>query len=300
MDKTLIVMAAGMGSRYGGLKQLDVIGPSGETIIDYSVYDAVRAGFTKVVFVLRQDILDEFKQRIASRFESRVAVECVIQDLHDIPEGFTVPEERSKPWGTGHAMLSAADAVAEPYLIINADDFYGADAFAKAAAYLDNSNPEELEAGLVGFRLKNTLSEHGTVARGVCRADDKGILLDVEEILEIRRDEQGFYSSANREGLADEDLVSMNMWLFTPAVMDRARSYFIEFLKEKGNEMKSEFYIPLIVNTMIEREKTPVRLLETDSRWFGVTYKEDKPAVQAAVGELIGQGQYPSSLWEEA
>ena len=297
MDKTLIVMAAGMGTRYGGLKQLDVIGPSGETIIDYSVYDAVRAGFNKVVFVLRRDILDEFKQRIASRFENKVTVECVIQDLHDLPDGFKVPDGRSKPWGTGQAMLSSADVVNEPYLIINADDFYGADAFAKAAAYLDGCDPCALEAALVGFRLKNTLSENGSVARGVCRADDEGILLDVEEILEISRNEQGVYSAANREGLADEDLVSMNMWLFTPAVMDRARTYFSEFLKEKGTEMKSEFYIPLIVNTMIERENTRVKVLDTDSRWFGVTYKEDKPAVEAAVADLIARKQYPGSLW---
>ncbi len=300
MEKTLIVMAAGMGSRYGGLKQLDIIGPSGETIIDYSVYDAIRAGFTKIIFVLRRDIEEEFRQRVGSRFEDRVKVVYVFQELEDLPGEFSVPEGRTKPWGTGQAMLSAADAVTEPYLIINADDFYGADAFGRAAAYLDGCHPEELEAGLVGFRLKNTLSEHGTVARGVCRADDRGVLLDVEEILEIRRDEEGRYSSANRDGLADDDLVSMNMWLFTPEVMDYARSCFTAFLKEKGSELKSEFYIPLIVNTMIEREGVPVQLLETESRWFGVTYREDKPAVEAELAALIEQGCYPRSLWDSS
>lgn len=298
MKKTLVIMAAGMGSRYGGLKQLDVIGPSGETILDYSVYDALKAGFSKVVFILRKEIEQEFRDKVVSRFAHKVDVRCVLQSLDDLPEGFSVPEGRTKPWGTGQAMLCAKDVVDEPFLIINADDFYGADAFQQASAYLDSMNPGELAAGLVGFYLKNTLSENGSVARGICQADGQGILVDVEEVLEIQQNKDGTISSKNRKGLSPEDLVSMNMWAFSPEVFAYTQERFHHFLKESGKEEKSEFFIPLVVNAMIHEKGTSVKVLETTSRWFGVTYKEDKPAVMASLRELIDKNIYPESLWD--
>lgn len=297
MEKTLVIMAAGMGSRYGGLKQLDIIGPSGETIMDYSVHDALRAGFSKVVFILRKEIEQEFQDKVVSRFSHAVDVRCVLQSLDDLPEGFSVPEGRTKPWGTGHAMLSARKEVKEPFLIINADDFYGADSFRQAASYLDRISPDELLGALVGFSLKNTLSENGSVARGICQADGKGLLLDVEEVLEIQRKADGFISAKNRAALSPEDLVSMNMWAFSPGIFSYTEECFYNFLKAKGQEEKSEFFIPLVVNSMIHEKGAPVTVLETSARWFGVTYKEDKPAVMDALKKLIDEKVYPESLW---
>ncbi len=293
-------MAAGMGSRYGGLKQLDIIGPSGETIIDYSVYDAIRTGFNKIVFIIRKDIEEEFRSKIGGRFSDKVQVEYALQELDNLPAGFSAPPERQKPWGTGHAMLCAAPFVNENFLIINADDFYGRDAFSRAADYLDSINEGRMEAGLVGFYLKNTLSENGTVARGICESDSSGNLTGVEETLEIHRSEDGEYSCQSGRELKDGDLVSMNMWCFSPAVFNYALNYFTEFLNERAQEEKSEFFIPLVVNTLIEREKTPVRVLDTDSIWFGVTYKEDKEAVSAAVRSMIDRKEYPEDLWKGA
>lgn len=297
MDKTVVIMAAGMGTRYGGLKQLDQIGPAGETIIDYSVYDALRAGFTKVVFIIRKDIEAPFKEQIGSKFAHKVDVRYVFQELSDIPAGFTPPEERTKPWGTGHAMLTAAPVVSEPFIVINADDFYGADAFKKAADYLDGVRPGELKAALVGFLLKNTLSDHGSVARGVCSANGDGLLDDVEEILGIHRNEEGILVADNREGLKDDDIVSMNMWAFSPAIFDHTLAYFKRFLTEKREDPKAEFYIPLVVNTLIQEKNLGVKVLETGSEWYGVTYREDKPEVEASVGRYVEEGLYPSDLW---
>ncbi|OQY34380.1 MAG: nucleotidyltransferase [Spirochaetaceae bacterium 4572_59] len=296
MNKTVLIMAAGMGSRYGGLKQLDHIGPGGETIIDYAVFDAVRAGFNKIVFIIRKDIEEEFRRVIGSRLSDKVAVEYVFQELNDLPEGFNVPQERSKPWGTGHAMLCAEKVVKEPFIVINADDFYGFDAFKKAADFLDRITSSKLEAALVGYYLKNTLSNHGSVARGVCSADKEGNLIDVEEILEIHRNPQGKIQASNREGLDDNNLVSMNLWAFSPEVFQFSQQYFINFLEKHRDETKSEFYIPLIVNTLIQEEKLPVKVLETDAAWFGVTYKEDKADVIAKIKALIEGGQYPEKL----
>ena len=297
MDKTVLIMAAGMGSRYGGLKQLDHIGPNGETIIDYSVFDALRAGFNKIVFIIRKDIEEEFKRVIGSGFSDRITVEYALQELSNIPEKFSVPGGRSKPWGTGHAMLCARDLIHEPFTVINADDFYGYNAFLKAASYLDGINPSELNAALVGFQLKNTLSENGSVARGICTADDSGNLLDIEEILEIHRRDDGKLISANREGLQEDDLVSMNMWAFSPEIFNSTRKYFISFLEKHSNEPKSEFYIPLVVNSLIQEEKLAVKVLKTDTAWFGVTYKEDKPEVIKKINKLIRDKQYPLQLW---
>ncbi|HAK45853.1 MAG TPA: hypothetical protein DCO79_08045 [Spirochaeta sp.] len=297
MNKTLVIMAAGMGSRYGGLKQLDSVGPSNETIIDYSVYDAVRAGFTKAVFVIRKEIAEAFKESVGSKFSERIDVKYVYQELSFIPDGSSLPQNRTKPWGTGHAMLSSASEISEPFLIINADDFYGADAFKKAAKYLDGMNPDITDAALVGFLLKNTLSGHGSVARGICDANDCGILTGVEEILGIKKIESGRITAENREGLRDDDIVSMNMWAFSPRVLDFATSYFREFLAEHGNKLKSEFFIPIIVNRLIREENLSVRLLETTSVWHGVTYREDKPEVEMGIKGYIDDGLYPENLW---
>ena len=297
MDKTLIILAAGMGTRYGGLKQLDRVGPSGESIIDYSVYDALRAGFNKAVIVIRKDIEEPFKRQIGEKFADRMQVDYVFQNLTDIPQGFTLPAERTKPWGTGHAMLTAGPAVSEPFIIINADDFYGFTAFAKAAEYLNGLNPKELKAALVGFRLKNTLSPHGSVARGVCRVNQGGTLEHVEEVLGIRRDKTGKLISHNRRGLRDNDLVSMNMWAFTPAVFDYTLTYFKRFLHEQRDDSKGEFYIPLAVNNLIQEEALGVKALETDSQWYGVTYREDKVEVEAAISRYVCEGLYPDKLW---
>ncbi len=298
MDKTVVIMAAGMGSRYGGLKQLDQVGPSGETIIDYSVYDAIQAGFTKIVFIIREDFADVFKQKIGSMFEGRITVEYVYQKLSDIPEGFSVPEERSKPWGTGHAMLTAAPVTSDPFIIINADDFYGRDSFIKTAEYLDKAEAGEMSAALCGFYLKNTLSVNGTVSRGVCSTNENSKLVDVEETHGICRADDGGIISDKMSDLSDNTIVSMNMWAFSPTIFKYAEEYFKRFLKNHGTELKSEFYIPLIVNTLITEESLEVSVLETDSEWHGVTYKEDKPEIVAAIGKMVEAGIYPSSLWE--
>lgn len=297
MDKSVVIMAAGMGSRYGGLKQLDQIGPSGETIIEYSVYDAIRAGFNKVVFIIRKDIEEPFKAQIGSKFVEDVQVEYVFQELEDIPEGFSVPTERAKPWGTGHAMLTALPVVSEPFIVINADDFYGADAFLKAADYLDQVKPGELGAALIGFFLKNTLSDHGTVSRGICTASAEGTLIDVVETHGIHKNSDGIVLADDREGLSKDDVVSMNMWAFSPSIFDWTLKYFKRFLTEKGTELKSEFYIPLIVNTLIQEEALGVQVLETASEWFGVTYQEDKPEVVTQVATYVEKGLYPTNLW---
>ncbi len=298
MDKTVVIMAAGMGSRYGGLKQLDQVGPSGETIIDYSVFDAIRAGFSKVVFIIRRDIEEPFKEQIGARYTGRVRVEYVFQELSDIPAGFSVPEGRTKPWGTAHAMLTAASSVREPFIIINADDFYGKDAFARAAEYLDRVDPKQLNAALVGFLLKNTLSDHGTVSRGVCAADENGVLVDVEENHGIERNEDGIMISDTRDSLGEDTIVSMNMWAFTPPVFEYARRSFIRFLKESGTRSDSEIYIPMVVNELIQAESLQVKVLETSAEWFGVTYRDDKPAVVAAIEGLVAEGSYPKALWD--
>jgi len=299
LKKTLVIMAAGMGTRYGGLKQLDPIGPFGETIIDYSVYDALRAGFSKVVFIIRKDIEKAFKEQIGQKFSDMIAVSYAFQSLSDIPDSFSVPGNRSKPWGTGHALLSAAEVVNDPFIVINADDFYGADAFRKASEYLDSIDPLQMKAALVGFLLKNTLSEHGSVARGICKANDKGSLDDVEEILGIKRNSSGKLISENRENLHDDDIVSMNMWAFSPVIFDFTATVFSNFLEGNIQNPTAEFYIPIIVNSLINDEGLNVTLLETESLWYGVTYREDKPLIVSSIKNLTDKGLYPLSLWEQ-
>ncbi len=301
MKPTLLVLAAGMGSRYGGLKQLDPVGPSGEAIIDYSIYDAIRAGFGKIVFVIRRDIEDAFKTSIGSKYAGLIKVEYAFQELNDLPDGFTVPEGRVKPWGTGHAILSAASVISEPFAVINADDFYGADSYCKLAAYLETARDGDYaDYCMVGFYLKNTLSEHGSVSRGVCSEDSAGNLTTAEELTKISLTSDGI-ANANEDGsirkLTGSELVSMNMWGFTPSLFDNLRRLFVEFLQAHGSEEKSEFYIPFAVNSMIEDGIAKVKIIETPASWFGITYREDKPAVVSGIAAKVSAGEYPEKLF---
>lgn len=291
-----------MGSRYGGLKQLDAMGPNGETVLDYSVYDAIRAGFGKVVFVIRRDFEAQFRDSVAAKFKDKINVELAFQDLDDLPEGFEVPAAREKPWGTAHAVRAARDVVNEPYGMINADDFYGADAYEKLARFLRTAKDgEKASFCMVGFQLKNTLSDFGSVARGVCKSDENGKLVSVNEMTKIVRKPNGAENLENESApvkLSGDELVSMNMWGFTPSFNQFVEEQFVEFLKEQGNEMKSECYVPLVVDNLIKLGVAEVDVLKTKSTWFGVTYQEDKPHVIASIQQLIAAGRYPENLWE--
>ncbi len=300
MKPTLLIMAAGMGSRYGGLKQLDGVGPSGETIMDYSVYDALRAGFGKAVFVIGRSFEKEFREKVLSKYENHIRTEVVFQSTEALPEGFTPPAGREKPWGTGHAVLVARNAVREPFAVINADDFYGRDGFRALAEHL--SCAEQLgDYCMVGFRVGNTLSESGSVSRGVCETDGDGFLLSVTERTDIRRLEgRGIlYRNENDEygTLAEDTPVSMNMWGFTPDYFDLSGKLFEEFLRQRGTELKSEFYVPSVVNEAIRTSQARVRVLDTSASWFGVTYAADRPGVVARLRTLVDAGEYPERLW---
>lgn len=281
-----------MGSRYGGLKQVDPVGPSGETLLDYSIYDALRAGFGKVVFIIRHDIEAQFRDVVGKRFEGRVPVDYAFQELDDLPAGFKLPEGRTKPWGTTHAILAATNVVREPFAVLNADDFYGRASFATLAQHLASGSQD---LAMVGFQLKNTLSEHGTVARGVCGVGADGYLTSVEEFTKIEKTAAGA-----REGdrlFTGSELVSMNFWGFQPGVFPGLRERFTEFLRKSGNELKSECYIPATVNELMVAGKARVKMLSSNSPWFGVTYKEDKPRVVESIAKLVHQGEYPAKLW---
>ena len=299
MKPTLIVLAAGMGSRYGGLKQMDPFGPSGETIIDYSLYDAIQAGFGKVIFVIREHFRDDFKNLFGPKLEGQIAVEYVAQELDELPEGYSVPEGREKPWGTSHAVWVTRHVVNEPFAVINADDFYGKSAYQTIADYLRQSQ-EENEYSLVGYRLDHTLSDHGTVNRGVCKVDDNDFLVDVIETLKIEKKDSKI-EYPNPDGstgmLKPDDVVSMNFWGFTPPFFKQTEEYFKMFLDRHGHEMKSEFFIPLIVSYLIDNNIAKVRTLYSDAEWFGVTYREDKPFVVQRLNQLIAKGEYPLNLW---
>lgn len=301
MKPTLVVLAAGMGSRYGGLKQVDPVGPSGEAILDYSVFDAHRAGFGKVVFIIRKDFETEFKERVGSKYEGILPVEYCYQDINDLPSPFTVPAERAKPWGTAHAIRAARDVVKEPFAAINADDFYGRDAFAKLAAFLQRPAAADgkFHFAMVGYKLDLTLSDNGSVARGICKVDG-GKLESVTEMTKLVRVPGG---AENREDesnpvkLTGEERVSMNLWGFTPELFSALESRFPAWLDKNGAELKSEWYIPFVVDELIHEGKADVEVLPTDSNWFGVTYREDKPFVTAEIGKLVAAGEYPQSLF---
>ena len=285
-------MAAGMGSRYGGLKQLDPVGPSGETIIDYSVYDAIRAGFNKVVFIIRKDFEEDFRSKITNKYKDKIRVEFAFQDLNDLPEGFLCPEGRVKPWGTGHAILTASQLIHEPFVAINGDDFYGRESFEIVVDYYQDKNATY---SMVAFQLDKTLSEFGGVTRGLCTV--KNDLLDtVIETGELKRSESGVSSDRDIQ-LDGSEPVSMNVWGFTPDLFDHLRTMFVDFLHKEGDEMKSEYLIPTVINNLIRSGEKDIHVLRTGSKWFGVTYKEDKPFVTEQVQLLVDHGVYPKQLF---
>ena len=291
-DISLLVMAAGMGSRYGGLKQLDAVGPSGETIIDYSVYDAIQAGFNKVVFIIRKDFEDEFRSQITEKYSGKIRVEFAFQDLHDLPDGFTCPEGRKKPWGTGHAILAASGMIHEPFVAINGDDFYGRESFKVVADYYLSGADD---FSMVAFQLDKTLSTFGGVTRGLCTVKE-GKLDTVIETGELQRAEHGVTSDRNIK-LDGSEPVSMNVWGFTPVVFKYLRDMFVEFLHDEGNKLKSEYLIPSVVNELIQSGREDVHVLRSASSWFGVTYKDDRPFVMEEIQKLIDHGTYPKQLF---
>jgi len=295
-EPTLLVLAAGMGSRYGGLKQIQPVGANGETIIDYSIFDAMRAGFGKVVFVIRRDLEEPFKKIIGTRFGNKIAVDYVFQELDLLPPGFSVPPSRTKPWGTGHAILMAANAIREPFAAINADDFYGAHSFRVLAEHLRSGSPD---FAMVSFVLRNTLSEFGSVARGVCKASADGYLETVTEMTKIERDGTAAKAMApdgKALRLGGDETVSMNLWGFTPALFNGLRELFAQFLAQHGAEEKSEFYIPAAVNELIRAGRARVKVLRSPDSWFGVTYREDHPLVVESIRKLVARGDYPERL----
>ena len=303
MKPTLLLLAAGMGSRYGGLKQLDGLGPNGETIMDYSIYDAIKAGFGKIVFVIRKDFEDDFRNKILSKYEGHVPVELCFQSLDALPEGFQCPADRVKPWGTNHAVLMAKDVIKEPFSVINSDDSYNRDAFQVIGKFLaDLPVGSANDYAMVGFRVGNILSDIGTVARGICLKDSEGNLTTVVERTEIMRvngpvcykDEQGEWVAVE-----DNTPVSMNMWGFTPDYFEHSEAYFKEFLADPKNmeNLKAEFFIPLMVNKLINEKTATVKVLDTTSKWFGVTYSADRQSVVDRIQSLIDEGVYPNKLF---
>ena len=299
MKPTLFVLAAGMGSRYGGLKQLDGLGPNGETIMDYSVFDAIRGGFGKVVFVIRKDFEQDFREKVLSKYENHIPVEVVFQSTDILPEGFVCPAGRTKPWGTNHAVLMGKEAIREPFAVINADDFYGRDGFRVLGEWLSKAEGENRYC-MVGYRVGNTLSESGTVSRGICRTDDRGYLTGVVERTDIARVD-GKITFTGDDGrpatTGDTTPVSMNMWGFTPDYFRYSEERFKKFLAENIDKPKAEFFIPLVVNDLIVSGKATVEVLDTTAKWFGVTYAEDRQGVVDKIRELVAAGEYPEKLW---
>jgi hypothetical protein len=300
MKPTLFVLAAGMGSRYGGLKQLDGLGPNGETIMDYSIYDAIHSGFGKVVFVIRKDFEQDFRDKILSKYEGHIPVEVVFQSTDALPEGFTCPADRTKPWGTNHAVLMGKDVINEPFAVINADDFYGRDAFRVIAEELSRPRDKKGDYCMVGFRVGNTMTENGSVARGVCQTEN-GLLTSVVERTAISYDANHNIVFTDENGveqtLKPETPVSMNLWGFTPDYFAYSEREFKKFLTKDLNTPKAEFFIPLCIDTLINSGEATVKVLDTDSKWFGVTYAADRPGVVAKFAELHRDGTYPAKLF---
>lgn len=299
MKPTLFILAAGMGSRYGGLKQLDGVGPSGETIMDYSVFDAIRAGFGKVVFVIRHSFEKEFREKIISKYQDKISVDIVFQELDNLPEGFKLNPEREKPWGTGHALLMGQKIIKEPFAIINADDFYGKESYQLLADYLKDLNGKKGSYCMIGYLLGNTLSDSGSVARGVCERDKDGYLTKVVERTEIIKTEKGpaYKDGDNWVSLTNDTPVSMNMWGFTPDYFELTKNDFTAFLKENQDKLKAEFLIPTEVNNLVEEGKVKVKVIPTTSDWFGVTYASDRPLVVEKINALVAAGVYPKKLF---
>lgn len=300
MKPALVILAAGMGSRYGKLKQMDAFGPNDETIIDYSLYDAIKAGFGKVIFIIRDYFRGDFEDFFRKRLEGHVEVEFVSQEIHNVPEGTEYHSDRTKPWGTAHAIWVAKSVIDRPFGVINADDYYGTEAFQQLYSFLTTKTDKD-DFSLVGYHLPNTLSEHGSVNRGVCNVDSEGYLIDINECTKIQRDDDGIIRFPNKEGfevLDENTIVSMNMWGFLPSLFDYFDSSLKSFLENHGKKLTSEFYIPALVDEMIKNEIVGVKVLETTSDWFGVTYQEDKPYVMNRLNALISQGVYPHKLWK--
>ena len=299
MKPTLLILAAGIGSRYGGVKQMDEIGPSGESIIDYSVFDAIRAGFGKVVFVLNPKIEKDFKAIYEQRLSGKIETAYVLQELDNIPEDVSFTPERVKPWGTGHAVLAAKEVIDTPFAVINADDFYGRQAFEVLRNFLSQLNNDETRYAMVGYQLKNTLSENGSVSRGICSTKE-GLLTNVVERTKIyQTDGQIVFEENGREiPITGNSLVSMNFWGFTPKYFVQSEAWFVDFIRENARQLKAEFYIPYVVNKLITQGDANVRVLESHDRWFGVTYQEDKAVTIARVRQMVREGRYPESLWD--
>jgi len=287
-----------MASRYGSMKQIQGFGPNGETIMDYSIYDAIRAGFKKVVFIIRKDFAEDFKNIFEPKLKGKVVTDYVYQDLHAFVGDYPVPAERTKPWGTAHAILCAKDAIAEPFAVINADDFYGKDAFEKAYAFL-TTGVNEKTYSIIGYELAKTLSDNGTVSRGVCQVDENDNLVSIAERTKIYQDgDKITYEEGDQKfEVPFDSKVSMNFWCFSPSVFPYTEKLFAEFLVEQGNGAKAEFFIPIIGDKFIQEGKGAIKVIPTDAQWFGVTYKEDAPDVQASLNALIAKGEYPAKLW---
>lgn len=300
MKPTLLVLAAGLGSRYGGLKQLDGLGPNGETIMDYSIYDAVKAGFGKVVFVIRKSFEEEFKEKVTKKYEHLLPVEIVFQELDNLPEGFELNPNSVKPWGTNHALMMGKSVINEPFAVINADDFYGRKSYQVMCDFLSQLEESKNKYCMVGYRVGNTLSESGTVARGVCETDQNSNLTGIVERTQIKRNDgvvQFLDENDKWVSLPDNKPVSMNMFGFTPDYFQYSDNFFVDFLKENEEKLKAEFFIPTLVNDLIVDGKIEMRVLDTTSQWFGVTYQEDRPFVVSKFKELVDKGEYPSPLF---
>ncbi len=300
MKPTLLILAAGIGSRYGGVKQMDKIGPSGESIIDYSVFDAIRAGFGKVVFVLNPKIEKDFKTIFEPRLAGKIETDYVLQKLDNIPKGVRFNSHRVKPWGTGHAVLVAKNAIHTPFAVINADDFYGRQAFDILGDYLSKLKNDETHYAMVGYHLAKTLSENGSVSRGICSTQNK-LLTDVVERTKIYKDADDkimYEDNGVRHTISGNSLVSMNFWGFTPKYFEQSEAFFVDFIRENAQQLRAEFYIPYVVNKLITQNNADVHVLESHNQWFGVTYQEDKPVTIAKIKELVKTGEYPENLWK--
>ncbi|MCW3090807.1 MAG: hypothetical protein JWP81_1876 [Ferruginibacter sp.] len=299
MQPTLLILAAGMASRYGSMKQIQSFGPSGETIMDYSIYDAIRAGFGKVVFVIREDFAEDFKAIFEPKLKGKIATDYVYQ-LKDafLPKDVTIPAERTKPWGTAHAVLSAKDAIKEPFAVINADDFYGRDSFEKAAAFLLNECNDRTYS-IIGYELAKTLSDNGTVSRGVCEVDENSNLISIKERTKIYRegDKIVYEEDDVKHEVPFDSSVSMNFWCFPPTMFAITENLFQKFVRENYTNIKAEFFIPLLGDDFVQNQQGTIRVIPTSSQWFGVTYKEDAPIVKASVDKLVADGEYPELLW---
>ena len=300
MSKTLVVLAAGIGSRYGGLKQIEAVGPNGAIVIEYSVYDAIRAGFDRVVCVIRRDIEKDFRAIVSSRFEKHIPVDYVFQNLADLPACFSVPADRKKPWGTGHAVLACRDVVTSPFAVINADDFYGRGSYTALGSFLTGVKADSSDYSMVGFTLRNTLSEHGHVARGVCEVDKNGLLMRVVERTHIeKRNEGASFTEADgsKLNLTGDEVVSMNMWGLTPSIFSHIQREFALFLEKNAANPKAEFFLPTVVDGLINSGKATAKVLSTPELWFGVTYPQDKAVVVEGIRALVSEGVYPEKLW---